>query len=101
MRSQVIATVIFLLTYIGIALGSVPGLAIDRTAIALIGAVVMLTTHILNEREAFRSIDARTILLLYSLMVLSAQFTLSGLYARIASGVFGTWTSPRHSWVHS
>lgn len=87
MRPQIIATIIFLLTYIGIALGSVPGLAIDRTAIALIGAIVMLTTHILNEREAFRSIDAPTILLLYSLMVLSAQFTLSGLYARIASGV--------------
>jgi Na+/H+ antiporter NhaD/arsenite permease-like protein len=47
----------------------------------------MLTTGALTEKEAVRAINTPTILLLYSLMVLSAQFTLGGFYARVAKGI--------------
>ena len=33
---------IFLLTYIGVALGCIPSLTLDRTGIALLGAIAML-----------------------------------------------------------
>ena len=36
------ALVIFVLSYIGIALGKVPGLVMDRTGIALLGAIAMV-----------------------------------------------------------
>lgn len=84
MNFEIAAAAIFILTYGGIALGSIPGLAIDRTGIALLGAIAMLITGTLSEAEAFRAINLPTILLLYSLMVLSAQFTLGGFYTRTA-----------------
>ena len=84
MTPEHVALTIFLVSYIGIAFGSLPGLIIDRTGIALLGAIAMLAAGILNETEAFNAINLPTILLLYSLMVLSAQFTIGGLYTRVA-----------------
>jgi Na+/H+ antiporter NhaD/arsenite permease-like protein len=78
---ELLATIIFLITYAGIALGRIPGLMLDRTGVALLGAIAMLSTRVLNEGEAFEAIHLPTILLLYSLMILSAQFTLAGFYA--------------------
>ncbi len=87
MHPETIAGIIFLITYLGIAAGNIPGLAIDRTGIALLGAIAMLVSGSLTESEAIRAIDTPTILLIYSLMVLSAQFTLAGFYTRIALGI--------------
>ena len=94
MGPDTIAAIIFFLTYAGIALGSIPGLAIDRTGIALLGAIAILATGTLNDVEAFKAIDASTILLLYSLMVLSAQFTVGGFYTRVALGITKYVTKP-------
>jgi Na+/H+ antiporter NhaD/arsenite permease-like protein len=44
----------------------------------------MLAAGILNETEAFNAINLPPILLLYSLMVLSVQFTIGGFYTRVA-----------------
>ena len=78
------AAVIFAVTYAGIALGGIPGLALDRTGIALLGAIAMVATGALKTGEALKAIDASTILLLYSLMVLSGQLRLSGFYTEAA-----------------
>jgi Na+/H+ antiporter NhaD/arsenite permease-like protein len=78
-----LAVVIFIATYTGVAIGGIPGLALDRTGIALLGAIAMLATGILTTDAAIRSIDVPTILLLYSLMVLSSQFRLGGFYTWI------------------
>jgi len=94
MSPEIIAATIFFLTYTGIALGGIPGLAIDTTGIALRGAIAMLATGILNDNEAFKAIDAPTILLLYSLMVLSAQFTVGGFYTKVALSVVRFVTRP-------
>lgn len=80
------ALVIFTITYIGVALGRIPGLVIDRVGIALLGAIAMIVFGVLTPTEAVRSIDLPTILLLYALMVLSAQLRLGGFY---------TWTASR------
>ena len=55
------------------ALGGVHGLALDRTGIALLGAIAMLAFGVLTTEEAVWAIDTPTILLLYSLMVISSQ----------------------------
>lgn len=87
MISGATAFIIFLVAYAGIAIGSIPGLVIDRTGIALLGAIAMVITGILTTTEAIQSIDISTILLLYGLMILSAQFRLGGFYTRIALGI--------------
>ena len=94
MSLEIIAAVIFFMTYAGIALGSIPGLAIDRTGIALLGAIAILITGTLSENEALKAINTPTILLLYSLMVLSAQFTLGGFYTKVALGIVRFVTKP-------
>jgi len=78
------ALIIFTLSYAGIALGKIPGLTIDRTGIALLGAIAMVVFGGISPESAFHAIDLTTILLLYSLMILSAQFRLGGFYTWIA-----------------
>ena len=54
---------LFAVTYAGIALGHVPGLALDRTGIALFGAIAMLATGVLPMDAALASVSMPTILL--------------------------------------
>ncbi len=90
-----IALIIFLATYAGVAVGGIPGLALDRTGIALLGAIAMVVAKVLTTRQAFDAIDTPTILLLYALMVISAQFKLSGFYTRVAVGLTRLLARPR------
>jgi Na+/H+ antiporter NhaD/arsenite permease-like protein len=90
-----IALIIFLVTYAGVAVGGIPGLALDRTGIALLGAIAMVAAKVLGTRQAFDAIDTSTILLLYALMVISAQFKLSGFYTRVALSLTGLLARPR------
>lgn len=82
--SSTTALVLFALTYAGVALGGFPGLAIDRTGIALLGAIAMVVTGVVGEKDALLAIDLPTILLLFSLMVVSSQLALGGFYTRVA-----------------
>jgi Na+/H+ antiporter NhaD/arsenite permease-like protein len=72
--------VVFALSYVGIAFGTVPPLALDRTGFALLGAIVMVAIGALSVGHAVHAIDTPTILLLYALMVVSAQLRLGGFY---------------------
>lgn len=76
--------IIFLATYTGITIGEIPGLALDRTGIAILGAIAMVASGVLSTEEAIMAIDFPTILLLYSLMVVSSQFRLGGFYTGVA-----------------
>lgn len=63
------AWVIFLLSYLVFAVGKFPGMAIDRTGAAVIGAVLMFATGILTPDSAVNSIDFSTLVLLFSMML--------------------------------
>jgi Na+/H+ antiporter NhaD/arsenite permease-like protein len=89
------ALAIFALTYIGVALGEIPGLAIDRTGIALLGAVAMIACGVLDTEQAVRAVDYPTILLLFGLMVLSSQFRLGGFYTHVAVRLTRAMDRPR------
>lgn len=73
---------LFVLTYAGIALGGVPGLALDRTGVALLGAMGFVLSGILTVSQATQAIDYPTLILLFGFMLLSAQFRLGGFYSR-------------------
>lgn len=76
--------IVFGLTYLGMALGRVPGLKLDRTGIALIAAVVLLASGKVAVEDAGAAIDMSTMLLLFALMLVSAQFQEAGLYRVVA-----------------
>jgi Na+/H+ antiporter NhaD/arsenite permease-like protein len=74
---------VFLLVYLGMILGEFPGLALDRTGIALLGAIAIVATGRLSMEEAWLAIDVPTITLLLGLMVVSAQLRLGGFYTAL------------------
>ncbi len=74
---------VFLVVYLGMFLGGFPGLALDRTGVALLGAIALVVMGAVGPEEARAAIDVPTISLLFSLMVVSAQLRLGGFYARV------------------
>lgn len=77
---ETFVVIVFALSYLGIAFGTVPPLALDRTGFALLGAIVLVAGGALTVAGAIHTIDVPTILLLYGLMVVSAQLRLGGFY---------------------
>ena len=47
-----LSVIVFILVYVGMALGRVPGLAVDRTGVALLGLIVLLASGDLTLEEA-------------------------------------------------
>ncbi len=80
-----LTVVIFVLTYAGLALGKVPGLHMDRAGITLVGATLMLVTGLLSLEQAFspESVDYRTLLLLFGMMIVVGFLRLSGFFQRL------------------
>jgi Na+/H+ antiporter NhaD/arsenite permease-like protein len=90
-----LSVVVFILVYLGMALGRVPGLAVDRTGVALLGLIVLLASGDLKLDEAGRAVDMPTIALLFALMILSAQFESSGFYGWVARRVTRAAKNPK------
>jgi Na+/H+ antiporter NhaD/arsenite permease-like protein len=74
------AYVIFLASYVVFALGKFPGLKIDRTGAATIGAVGMVAFRIVQPGEAVRYINFQTIVLLFSMMLIVGNLHLVGFF---------------------
>lgn len=89
------ALLIFTLSYMGIALGRIPGLALDRVGIAILGAIAMVVFKVVSPAEAVRSIDFPTLCLLYGLMIISAQLRLGGFYTFTAEKILFLVARPR------
>ncbi len=86
---------IFLVTYLGVALGHIPGLQLDRTGIALLGAIAMIVAGAVTFPEAVGHVDLPTLILLYALMVVSAQLRLGGFYTYTAFRISHLLVRPR------
>ncbi len=78
---------IFVATYLGIAFGRIPGLQIDRTGIAIFGAIALMVAGAVTVQQATTTIDYSTLLLLFGLMILSAQLRVAGFYRLVAKYV--------------
>ena len=75
--------IVFGLVYLGMLLGEIPGLALDRAGVALLGAIALVATGRVTVGQAWNAVDVPTLALLLGLMVVSAQFRLGGFYARV------------------
>lgn len=75
--------VVFALVYLGMILGGLPFLQLDRTGVALLGAIALVAIGALTPEQAALSIHLPTLLLLFSFMVISAQMRLGGFYTRV------------------
>lgn len=71
---------VFVATYAGMAVGRVPGLRVDRTGIALVGAILLFVAGASSGERIIEAVDFPTLVILFGLMILSAQFAASGFY---------------------
>jgi Na+/H+ antiporter NhaD/arsenite permease-like protein len=78
---NVAAGVIFVGSYLALALGRIPGLSIDRAGIALVGASLMVASGALPLEDAYKAVDLDTITLLLGMMIIVANLRLSGFFA--------------------
>ncbi len=85
---------VFLLTYAGMAAGRLPWLRVDRTGIALLGLIALLGSQALTLDEIGARIDMPTLMLLFALMIISAQFVTSGFCDAVFSRLGTTPGSP-------
>jgi Na+/H+ antiporter NhaD/arsenite permease-like protein len=79
--------VIFAVTYIGIAMGRIPGLKLNRVGIVLLGAIGMMIFGGVTTADAVSYVNWPTICLLFGFFVISAQLRLSGFYDKVAAGI--------------
>jgi Na+/H+ antiporter NhaD/arsenite permease-like protein len=86
--------VVFCVVYLGMILGGLPFLQLDRTGVALLGAIALIGLEAVTPEEAARSIHLPTLLLLFSFMVVSAQMRLGGFYAWVTRRIAALPLSP-------
>jgi Na+/H+ antiporter NhaD/arsenite permease-like protein len=84
------ALIIFLLVYLGMILGTWPGLVLDRTGIALLGAIAFIELQNIPLGQIVGYVDFSALAILFSFMIVSAQFYFSGFYTHIVSRL-GKW----------
>lgn len=89
MNDMTLAAVIFVATYAVIVTEK-----IDRTKIALIGALAMVLTGVIDQDVAIESIDFNTLSLLIGMMLLIAIIRRTGIFAHVGFQV-ARWTGGR------
>jgi Na+/H+ antiporter NhaD/arsenite permease-like protein len=78
---------VFALVYLGMFLGRLPLLKLDRTGVAVLGAIAMVALTGMPIEEAARAVDLPTMVLLLAFMVVSAQLRQGGFYAAVGAAV--------------
>lgn len=89
------ALAVFLLTYVFLAGFKIPGVVLDRTSAALIGAAAMVCLGIVPATELARAIDFDTLVLLLGMMLLSTYLTRAGFFKASAYYVLRHSHTPR------
>ncbi|MGV0106208.1 Citrate transporter [Nostoc sp. DSM 114160] len=82
------------LTYIGLGLGYLPGLRMNRASIALVGASLLMAFGVLDLKEAWQAIDYKTLIFLFGMMVISTNLAYAGFFQLILDTVTHFTRSP-------
>ena len=80
---------VFGVVYLGMFLGGLPTLKLDRTGVALLGAIAVIALTGQTVEQSALAIDLPTIVLLFAFMVVSAQMRLGGFYTAVTQRVGG------------
>jgi Na+/H+ antiporter NhaD/arsenite permease-like protein len=86
--------VVFFLVYLGMILGGLPFLQLDRTGVALLGAIALIGIEAVTPEQAARAVHLPTVILLFSFMVISAQLRLGGFYPWVTLRLAGLRLAP-------
>lgn len=82
-----LALLVIVLTIIGVAIGRLPGLRMNRATIALTGAVLLIMLGAISLEAAFAALDLNTLALLFGMMVLNIHLRQAGFFQLVAQRV--------------
>ena len=83
----ILATAVFLVTYVLISLRTIRRFPIERPAVAMLGGALMLVFGVLSPAQALLAINVNVILLLVGMMVVVAGLEVSGFFDFLSSRV--------------
>ncbi len=89
MIRTIAAILVFLATYLVVAIGRMPGLRIDRAGAAFLGGAMMVGVGALTLDQAYAAIDLDTIALLLGMMVVVANLRLAGFFRLVTAWAVG------------
>ncbi|MDR3585708.1 MAG: anion transporter [Desulfosporosinus sp.] len=81
---MIVSTLILIATLFVFTVGKSPIFRVDRAGIAIIGASLTVVTGMTFD-QAVRAVDYRTIVLLFSMMIIASYLNLSGLFQLIGN----------------
>ena len=79
-HKEVIAIVIFCVTYLLISGRQLKILPLNRPAAALLGAVLMVACGVMTPNDAYHAVDYDTLVLLMGMMVITAYLSIAGFF---------------------
>ncbi len=89
MIKEILTDTIIVAGMVAIAAGRIPGLRMNRAAMAMATAGALLAVGAIPLEEAYAAIDLGTIILLLSMMVIVASMKMSGAFDLVASRMAG------------
>ena len=93
-EQELVASVIFGITYILISGRQLKILPLNRPAAALLGAVLMVSTGVMTPERAYRAVNYDTIVLLLAMMLIAAYLYLAHFFEWAAEVVLAFARSP-------
>lgn len=90
-----VAGTIVAATLVGVAIGRVPRLRMNRATIALAGATALCALGAMTLRNAYAALDVDTIVLLFAMMIINVNLRLAGVFRVAGRLVVGRARSPR------
>ena len=94
-QREVVATVIFAITYVLISGQQLKILPLNRPAAALLGAVLMVCTGVITPERAYRAVNYDTLVLLLGMMLISAYLYLAHFFEWAADVVLNFSRTPQ------
>jgi Na+/H+ antiporter NhaD/arsenite permease-like protein len=92
---EILAIVIFAITYVLISGRRLKILPLNRPAAALLGAVLMVATGVMTPEEVYRAVDYNTLVLLLGMMLISAYLALAGFFDWAADWTLAVAKTPQ------
>lgn len=86
---------VIVVTLVGVAVGRVPALKMNRATIALVGATFLMALGAITLEEAYLAVDWNTILLLFGMMVLNVNLRMAGFFHLVTAKVVNFARTPR------
>ena len=94
-QKEIVATVIFAITYVLISGRQLKILPLNRPAAALLGAVLMVSTGVMTPERAYRAVNYDTLVLLLGMMLISSYLYLAHFFEWAADVVLKVSHTPQ------